>query len=128
AGGGLCRARACQRGDRRRNSRRASQADDEAAPGSGRLDLPCGAHQRGEGPPVGSQVEIGGKMSRRGLIAQGLAGACLAVMVSGLWSAATEAAEADVVLRNGKIYTADKERSIRQAIAIKRNTIVAVGD
>ena len=67
-------------------------------------------------------------MSRRGLIAQGLAGACLAVMVSGLWSAATEAAEADVVLRNGKIYTADKERSIRQAIAIKGNTIVAVGD
>ena len=49
-------------------------------------------------------------------------------MVSGLWSAATEAAEADVVLRNGKIYTADKERSIRQAIAIKGNTIVAVGD
>ena len=67
-------------------------------------------------------------MSRRGLIAQGLAGACLAVMVSGLWSAATEAAEADVVLHNGKIYTADKERSIRQAIAIKGNTIVAVGD
>ena len=62
-------------------------------------------------------------MSRRGLIAQGLAGACLAVMVSGLWSAATEAAEADVVLRNGKIYTADKERSIRQAIALKGNSI-----
>ena len=49
-------------------------------------------------------------------------------MVSSLWSAATEAAEADVVLRNGKIYTADKERSIRQAIAFKGNTIVAVGD
>ena len=54
----------------------------------------------------------------------------LAVMVSGLWSAA-EAAEdgkADVVLRNGKIYTADKARSIRQAIAFTGNTIVAVGD
>ena len=49
----------------------------------------------------------------RGLIARGLRGACLAVMVSGLWSTATEAAEADVVLRNGKIYTADKVRSIR---------------
>ena len=64
----------------------------------------------------------------RGLIARGLIGACLAVMVSGLWSTATEAAEADVVLRNGKIYTADKVRSIRQAIAFKGNTIVAVGD
>ena len=64
----------------------------------------------------------------RGLIARGLIGACLAVMVSGLWSTATEAAEVDVVLRNGKIYTADKVRSIRQAIAFKGNTIVAVGD
>ena len=35
---------------------------------------------------------------------------------------------ADVLLRNGKIYTADPARSIRQAIAIKGNTIVAVGD
>lgn len=63
----------------------------------------------------------------RWLIARRLAGACLAVMVSGSWSA-TEAAEADVVLRNGKIYTADKERSIRQAVAFKGNTILAVGD
>jgi amidohydrolase family protein len=62
-------------------------------------------------------------MSRSWLI-----GTCLAVMVSGLWPVATEAAEADVVLRNGKIYTADKARSIRQAIAFKGNTIVAVGD
>ena len=45
-----------------------------------------------------------------------------------LWSVATEAAEADVVLRNGKIYTADPARSIRQAIAFTGNTIVAVGD
>jgi predicted amidohydrolase YtcJ len=53
-------------------------------------------------------------------------GACLAVMVFSPWSA-TEAAEADVVLRNGKIYTADKERSIKQAVAFRGNTIVAVG-
>ena len=31
-------------------------------------------------------------------------------------------------MRNGKIYTADKERSIKQAIAFRGNTIVAVGD
>src|SRR4026207_915711 len=67
-------------------------------------------------------------MSTGWSFSRGLIWASLAVMVSGLWSAATEAAEADVVLRNGKIYTADKERSIRQAIAIKGNTIVAVGD
>jgi predicted amidohydrolase YtcJ len=35
--------------------------------------------------------------------------------------------KADVVLRNGKVYTADKERSIKQAIAFTGNTIVAVG-
>jgi adenine deaminase len=40
---------------------------------------------------------------------------------------AEEQAKADVVLRNGKIYTADKERSIKQAIAFRGNTIVAVG-
>ena len=39
---------------------------------------------------------------------------------------AEEQAKADVVLRNGKIYTADKERSIKQAI-FRGNTIVAVG-
>lgn len=66
-------------------------------------------------------------MSRRGLIARGLAGGFLAVMVSSSWSA-TVAAEADVVLRNGKIYTADKARSIKQAVAFKGNTIVAVGE
>ncbi len=37
---------------------------------------------------------------------------------------ATEDGKADVVLRNGKIYTADPARSIRQSIALKRNTIV----
>jgi len=46
-----------------------------------------------------------------------------------LWLADGRAVEvADVLLRNGKIYTADPARSIRQAIAIKGNTIVAVGD
>src|SRR5262245_59542962 len=52
-------------------------------------------------------------------------------LVSGLWLADAgigEDRKADVLLRNGKIYTADKTRSIRQAIAIKGNTIVAVGD
>jgi predicted amidohydrolase YtcJ len=34
---------------------------------------------------------------------------------------------ADVVLYNGKIYTADPSRSVRQAIAFTGNTIVAVG-
>ena len=32
------------------------------------------------------------------------------------------------MLRNGKIYTADPARSIRQSIAFKGNTIIAVGD
>jgi predicted amidohydrolase YtcJ len=46
-----------------------------------------------------------------------------------LWLADGWAVEvADVLLRNGKIYTADPARSIRQAIAIKGNTIIAVGD
>jgi len=46
------------------------------------------------------------------------------------WPASAEAAEqgkADVVLRSGKIYTADPLRSIKQAIAFTGNTIVAVG-
>lgn len=37
-------------------------------------------------------------------------------------------ARADVVLRNGKIYTADPAHSIRQAIAFTGNTILAVGN
>jgi hypothetical protein len=48
-----------------------------------------------------------------------------------LWLAdarAVEDGQVDVVLRNGKIYTADPARSIRQAVAIKGKTIVAVGD
>jgi predicted amidohydrolase YtcJ len=36
--------------------------------------------------------------------------------------------KADVVLRNGKIYTADPARSFQQSIAFTGNSIVAVGD
>ena len=58
------------------------------------------------------------------------ASACLAVLASCLWLLPGQAAEdrkADIVLRNGKIYTADPMRSIRRAIAFTGNTIVAVG-
>ncbi len=57
------------------------------------------------------------------------AGSILALLawLSSDGAGAEEQAKADVVLRNGKIYTADKERSIKQAIALKGNTIVAVG-
>ena len=52
-------------------------------------------------------------------------------LVSCLWLDDVRAAEngkADVVLRHGKIYTADPARSIRQSIAFTGNSIVAVGD
>jgi predicted amidohydrolase YtcJ len=67
-------------------------------------------------------------VSRRwtGLLAAGSTLALLAL----LWSATAEAedqAKADVVLRNGKIYTADKTRSIKQALAFRGNTIFAIG-
>jgi hypothetical protein len=57
------------------------------------------------------------------------AGSILALLawLSSASAEAEEQAKADVVMRNGKIYTADKERSIKQAIALKGNTIVAVG-
>ena len=58
------------------------------------------------------------------------AGSILALLAS-LSCAGAEAGEqakADVVLRNGKIYTADPARSVRQALAFKDNTIVAIGD
>jgi predicted amidohydrolase YtcJ len=57
-------------------------------------------------------------------------GLALLVLLN-LWLGGAYAADeqkADVVLRNGKIYTADPARSIRQAIAFSGNTIVAVGD
>ena len=49
-------------------------------------------------------------------------------LVSCLWLDDVWAAEdgkADVVLRNGKIYTADLARSIRQSIAFTGNSIVS---
>ena len=52
-------------------------------------------------------------------------------LVSCLWLDDVRAAEdgkADVVLRHGKIYTADPARSIGQSIAFTGNSIVAVGD
>ena len=70
-------------------------------------------------------------MRSRGLIAMRAAWICLAGFVSCLWLLSAQGADdgkADVVLRNGKVYTADPARSIRQAIAFTGNTIVAVGD
>ena len=55
--------------------------------------------------------------------------ALVAFLLAWFCLASTGAADpaADVVLRNGKIYTADAARSMRQAIAFTGNTIVAVG-
>ena len=57
------------------------------------------------------------------------AGSILALLawLSSAGAEAEEQAKADVVLRNGKIYTADPARSVRQALAFTGNTIVAVG-
>ena len=57
------------------------------------------------------------------------AGPILALLawLSSAGAEAEEQAKADVVLRNGKIYTADPARSVRQALAFTGNTIVAVG-
>jgi predicted amidohydrolase YtcJ len=52
-------------------------------------------------------------------------------LVSCLWLVDVRAAEdrkGDVVLWNGKIYTADRARSIQQSIAFTGNSIVAIGD
>jgi len=52
-------------------------------------------------------------------------------LISCLWLDSVWAAEggkADVVLRHGKIYTADRAQSIQQSIAFAGNSIVAVGD
>ena len=55
--------------------------------------------------------------------------ACVALLAScpGLNHSQPSEGKADVVLQNGKIYTADPTRSIAQAIAFTGNTIVAVG-
>jgi predicted amidohydrolase YtcJ len=64
-------------------------------------------------------------------LAKPVATATLAALLSSLWLASAPAGgdgKADIVLRNGKIYTADAARSIKQAIAFSGNTILAVGD
>ena len=50
-----------------------------------------------------------------------IVGILLALLTTGAWPAAVRAekGKADVVLRNGKIYTADPGRSMRQAIALE---------
>ncbi len=41
---------------------------------------------------------------------------------------ATMAADASLVLHNGKVYTADPRQTVAQAVAVKNSKIVAVGD
>ncbi|MDQ6618855.1 MAG: amidohydrolase [Pseudomonadota bacterium] len=53
--------------------------------------------------------------------------ACIALSGCASPPSRVDAAPADVVLRNGKILTVDKDFSIRQAIAIARDRIVAIG-
>src|SRR5262245_48393777 len=51
------------------------------------------------------------------------------VLSACLWIADVQAGgdgKANVVLLNGKIYTADRARSVKQAVAISGNTILAV--
>jgi predicted amidohydrolase YtcJ len=68
-------------------------------------------------------------MKTTGLNTRALAN--VVVLAFCLWLLPAQAArevEADIVLRNGKIYTADAKRSIAQAIAFTRNTIFAIGN
>jgi predicted amidohydrolase YtcJ len=65
-------------------------------------------------------------LAKRSISTTLILGNLVAMLLS--FGAASKAAEADIVLRNGKIYTADKARSIKEAIAFTGNTIVAVGD
>src|SRR5262245_38265661 len=70
-------------------------------------------------------------MTRKQLVlrAQTLAVAVALVFCLGLAHArAGEDGKADVVLRNGQVYTADPAHSIQRAIAVTGITIVAVGD
>src|SRR5262245_46113671 len=70
-------------------------------------------------------------MKRRNLILSFLATGffiAIATLIPDLATAQADKVKADVILRNGKIYTADKARSIRTAIALTGNTIVAVGN
>jgi hypothetical protein len=65
-------------------------------------------------------------MSIKGLVART---AFWGVALLALWTLVAANAKgqgkADVVLRNGKIYTADPARSIKQAIVFSDNTILA---
>jgi predicted amidohydrolase YtcJ len=51
----------------------------------------------------------------------------LAVLVSAALCTATHAADADLILHNGKIVTVDKKFTIHQAIAVQGNRILRVG-
>ena len=65
------------------------------------------------------------------MTARGYAGGIVAAVLLGTFAysggLAAEDGKADVALRNGKVYTADPARSIKQAIAFTGNTIIAVG-
>jgi predicted amidohydrolase YtcJ len=69
-------------------------------------------------------------MTIKGLVARTAFWAGVALLPLSMFTAANaeEQGKADVVLRNGKIYTADPARSIKQAIAFSGNTIIAVGE
>ena len=69
-------------------------------------------------------------MTVRQLVTRITRRASLLILATCLSLTAAQAAEdgkADIVLRNGKIYTADATRSIQQALAFTGNTILAVG-
>jgi predicted amidohydrolase YtcJ len=70
----------------------------------------------------------GGPMSRRQFLKAGAAGTAAGSALARPAGAQTRAARAaDLVLRNGKIITVDREFSIAQAIAIAGERILAVG-
>lgn len=54
---------------------------------------------------------------------------CTALLASALLSVAANAAEkpADLIVINGKVYTADKDRHVAEAVAVRGNRIVRVG-
>jgi len=54
-------------------------------------------------------------------------GLLAAAILLGAFAPAAADDPADLVLRNGKIYTVDPARSVQQAVAVRGDTIVAVG-
>ena len=69
-----------------------------------------------------------GRRSRRSVLATlAAAAAGIAAPFTRGSAAAAQIAEPDLILRNGKILTVDKNFSVAQAVAIKGNTIIAVG-